>query len=83
MPGHWCESSTLVLIGCTPASPPAESDALQRQSHLYVQLWYQQKIVNCSGSHWESINFAAGEKWGLVGGRMSRSLGWQGKTLTV
>lgn len=61
MPGHCCDSSTPAPIGCTPASPPAESDGLQRQSHLYVQLWHQQKIVNCSGSHWESIYSAAGE----------------------
>lgn len=64
MPGHGCEISRLAPIGCTPASPPAEFDGLQRQSHLYVQLWHQQEIVDCSGSHWESINSAAGEKWG-------------------
>lgn len=57
MPGY-----TLPSIGCSPAPPPVESDCLQRQSHLYVQLWHQQKIVDCSGSHWESINSVAGEK---------------------
>lgn len=78
MSGHCCESSALAPVGCTPASLPAESDGLQRQSHLHVQLWHQQKTVDCSGSHWESIDSAAGEQWGLGGGRMSSSVGWQG-----
>lgn len=62
MPGCCCASSPCAPLGCTPASPPVESDGLQGQSHLYVQLWHQQKIIYCSGSHRESINSAAGEK---------------------
>lgn len=64
-------------LGRTPAPPPAEPDALQGQSHLHVQLWHQPEAVNCSGSHWQSIHSAAGEKWGHGSGKRSRSLGWQ------
>lgn len=64
-------------LGCAPAPAPAEPDGLQGQSHLHVQLWHQQEIVNCSGSHWQPIHSAAGEKWGPYWGKRSRSLGWQ------
>lgn len=64
-------------LGCTPAPPPAEPDGLQGQSHLYVQLWHQQEVVNCSGSHRQSIHSTAGEKWRPCWGKRSRSLGWQ------